>query len=51
VLATAHPAKFAETVEPLAGQVPVPLSLKKVMERNVNAKTISAEIAALLEVL
>lgn len=51
VLATAHPAKFAETVEPLVGQVPIPPSLKKVMERDVKAKTIGAEIAALLEVL
>jgi threonine synthase len=51
VLATAHPAKFAETVEPLAGSVPVPRSLAKTMERKVEAKTIGADIAALLEVL
>ncbi|MDR2419637.1 MAG: threonine synthase [Treponema sp.] len=51
VLATAHPAKFAKIVEPLAGQVPVPPSLKKAMERDIKAKTIGAELAALLEVL
>jgi threonine synthase len=51
VLATAHPAKFAETVEPLTGPVPVPLSLKKVMERRVDARIIPADITALLEVL
>jgi threonine synthase len=51
VLATAHPAKFAETVEPLTGPPPVPASLKKVMERNVEALTIQADIAALKEVL
>ncbi|MDR3170646.1 MAG: threonine synthase [Treponema sp.] len=51
VLATAHPAKFAKTVEPLTGPVPVPLSLKKVMERRVDARIIPADITALLEVL
>jgi threonine synthase len=51
VLATAHPAKFAETVEPLTGPVPVPASLKKVMERESNALTIPADITALKEVL
>jgi threonine synthase len=51
MLATAHPAKFAETVEPLTGPVPVPASLKRVMEREPKALTISADIAALKEVL
>ncbi|MDR0388156.1 MAG: threonine synthase [Treponema sp.] len=51
ILATAHPAKFAETVEPLTGPVPVPASLKKVMEREPKALTIPADIAALKEVL
>jgi threonine synthase len=51
VLATAHPAKFAETVEPLTGPVPVPASLKKVMERKPNTITIPADITALKEVL
>jgi threonine synthase len=51
VLATAHPAKFAETVTPLSGPPPVPASLKKVMERKVKALTIPADIAALKEIL
>jgi threonine synthase len=51
VLATAHPAKFAETVEPLTGPVPVPPSLRKTMERTAEARTIPADIAALLDVL
>jgi threonine synthase len=51
VLATAHPAKFAETVEPLTGPVPVPASLKKAMERTVEARTIPAELDALKECL
>jgi threonine synthase len=51
VLATAHPAKFAETVEPLTGPVPIPSSLKKAMDREVNALTIPADISALKEVL
>jgi threonine synthase len=51
VLATAHPAKFAETVESLTGPVPVPSSLKKTMERNVDSRTIPAELSALKELL
>jgi threonine synthase len=51
VLATAHPAKFAETVEPLTGPVPIPASLKKVMEREPETTTIPADIAVLKEVL
>jgi threonine synthase len=51
VLATAHPAKFAETVEPLTGPVPVPPSLRKTMERTAEARTIPADIAALLDIL
>jgi threonine synthase len=51
VLATAHPAKFAETVEPLTGPVPVPASLKKTMEREPKALTIPADISALKESL
>ena len=51
VLATAHPAKFAETVEPLTGPVPVPDSLKRAMERSVHSQTIPADINALLEVI
>jgi threonine synthase len=51
VLSTAHPAKFSETVEPLAGPAPVPASLARAMSRNVNSKTIPAEVSALLEAL
>jgi threonine synthase len=51
VLSTAHPAKFAETVEAFTGPVPVPPSLKKAMEREVNAKTIPAELSALKDCL
>jgi len=51
ILSTAHPAKFAETVEPLTGPVPVPLSLQKAMERIVEASTIPAELDALKELL
>ncbi|MDR0723047.1 MAG: threonine synthase [Treponema sp.] len=51
ILATAHPAKFAETVEPLTDLVPVPPSLQQVMEREPVAQIIPADISALLEVL
>jgi threonine synthase len=49
IFSTAHPAKFAETVEPLTGPVSVPLSLQKAMERTVKAKTIPAKLEALKE--
>jgi threonine synthase len=51
VLATAHPAKFAETVEPLVGPPPVPASLKQVMEREVRSQIIPSDISALKEIL
>jgi len=51
ILCTAHPAKFSEVVEPIAGKVPVPASLSKTMERTVNAKTIPAEVSALKDFL
>jgi threonine synthase len=51
VLSTAHPAKFAETVEPLIGPAPVPAVLARAMQRTVNSKTIPAEVPALIEVL
>jgi threonine synthase len=51
IVSTAHPAKFAEIVEPLTGPVPVPPSLQKAMERIVRAKTIPAEPDALKECL
>ncbi|MCL2721529.1 MAG: threonine synthase [Treponema sp.] len=51
ILSTAHPAKFSEVVEPLVGLPPVPFSLASAMERTVNAKTIPAEVPALIETL
>jgi len=51
IVSTAHPAKFAETVEPLTGPVPVPVSLQKAMERTVEAVTIPAELEALRDCL
>jgi threonine synthase len=51
VLSTAHPAKFAETVEPLTGPVPVPVSLKTAMGRTVESGVIPAELSALKELL
>jgi len=49
IFSTAHPAKFAETVEPLTGPVPVPLSLQKAMGRTVEAKVIPAKLEKLKE--
>jgi threonine synthase len=51
VLATAHPAKFSETVEPLTGPIPVPSAIKTALERTAKAGTIPAELAALVETL
>ena len=51
ILCTAHPAKFSEVVEPLIGAPPVPASLSRAMERAANAKTIPADINALIESL
>jgi threonine synthase len=51
VLATAHPAKFAETVGPLAGPVPVPVAIKNALGRKAQTKTIPAELSALADAL
>jgi threonine synthase len=51
VLATAHPAKFAETVEPIVGKVPVPASLAEVMQKEPLSSEIPADYAALRECL
>jgi threonine synthase len=51
ILSTAHPAKFAETVEPVTGPVPVPPSLQKAMGRAAEARIIPAELEALKECL
>ncbi|MCL2044172.1 MAG: threonine synthase [Treponema sp.] len=49
ILSTAHPAKFAETVEPLVGHAPVPDSLARAMQRTIHSQTIPADVSALLE--
>jgi threonine synthase len=51
VLATAHPAKFGETVEPLTGPIPMPSSLEKALDRLPQAGTIPADLAALIAAL
>ncbi|MDR2314362.1 MAG: threonine synthase [Spirochaetaceae bacterium] len=51
VLATAHPAKFSETVEPLTGPVPVPGSIQKALDRTARALTIPADLSALRDFL
>jgi threonine synthase len=51
VLATAHPAKFSETVENITGPVPVPPSIEKAMSRTAHARTIPAELSALRDML
>ena len=51
-LATAHPAKFAEVVEPLVGQpVPVPAELAHAMDRPRRSVEVAPTLAALREVL
>jgi threonine synthase len=51
VLGTAHPAKFGEIVEPLTGAIPAPPALAKVLDRVPQARTIPADISALIEAL
>jgi threonine synthase len=51
VLSTAHPAKFAETVEPLTGPVPVPPVLAKAMERNAAFQVIPPDVSAFIDCL
>jgi threonine synthase len=51
VLATAHPAKFAETVEPIVGRIPVPASLAAAMDRTVRSTIIPAELGSLTDAL
>jgi threonine synthase len=51
ILSTAHPAKFAETVEPLTGPIPLPPSLARAMERKPESRGIPADIDALKELL
>jgi threonine synthase len=49
ILSTAHPAKFAETVEPLTGPVPMPPILAKALERTVESGLIPPEVPAFIE--
>jgi threonine synthase len=51
VLATAHPAKFAHIVEPLAGPVKPPPCLEEAMRNTVHSVTIAPEYEALEAVL
>jgi len=52
VLATAHPAKFAEVVEPVLGQeVPVPVELAECLKRERRVTTIQPHLGALRDVL
>ena len=52
VLATAHPGKFAETVEPLVGcSVPIPHGIAAVLDRPVRAVRAPPELAVLRSVL
>ena len=50
--ATAHPAKFADTVEPVIGDsVPLPPALQAVLERPVRCRDIKADLAGLSHIL
>ena len=51
VVSTAHPAKFAETVEAITGPVGVPPALLHILERNVENINILAKLEALKEFL
>jgi threonine synthase len=47
VLGTAHPAKFIEVVEPLAGKPPLPRSLARLGEQSIESRTIPNSLEAL----
>jgi threonine synthase len=51
VAATAHPAKFSETVESITGAVPVPAAIKKAMGKTARSLTIPADLSALRDYL
>ena len=51
VAATAHPAKFSETVENITGAVPVPAAIKKAMGKTARSLTIPADLSALRDYL
>lgn len=50
-LATAHPAKFTEIVEPIVGPVAIPASLKAAAERAISAMPMDADEDAFFEYL
>jgi threonine synthase len=48
LVATAHPAKFREIVEPLIGcEVAVPFALRQLLDRPVKYENLSPDLAAL----
>jgi threonine synthase len=51
VAATAHPAKFSETIEDITGPVPVPASIQKALGRTAHSLTIPVDLAALRDFL
>ena len=51
VAATAHPAKFSETVESITGPAPVPAAVKKALGRTAHALTIPADLSVLRDFL
>jgi threonine synthase len=51
VLGTAHPAKFIDVVEPLAGKPPLPQSLALLEGRGIESRTIPNSLEALKDIL
>ena len=49
VVATAHPAKFDEIIEPITGTVPIPPGLAKLLDRRAQFETIEAETQELID--
>jgi threonine synthase len=51
VAATAHPAKFSETVENITGTIPVPAAIEKALNRTAKSLTIPVDLSALRDFL
>ena len=51
IAATAHPAKFSETVECITGAVPIPSTIEKALGRTAQSRTIPVDITALRDFL
>ena len=51
IAATAHPAKFSETVESITGPVPVPAAIENALGRTARSHTIPVDISALRDFL